>query len=114
MAVTNPLLRCNPLTQLMFPGVGRIIRRDRDAKLWTTLVFCALFRGVSHDHCLLTQCEKKDAKLSICSLVPYQNEMLMPHCRHDFVESCRSWALLDMGAVRGDTVRVEAVKVDLA
>jgi hypothetical protein len=37
---------------------------------------------------LVTQCEEKDAKLSICSLLPYQNEMLMPHCRHDFVESC--------------------------
>jgi hypothetical protein len=45
---------------------------------------------------LVTQREEKDAELSICSFAPYQNEMLMPHCRHDFIESCRSWALFEV------------------
>jgi hypothetical protein len=52
---------------------------------------------VSHVSCLVAQRAKapgKEAKLSICSLAHYQFEMLMPHCRHDFVESYRRSTLL--------------------
>jgi hypothetical protein len=88
----NALLRRNALTRLMFRVVVTNGSRGRKHEAVDDAGVSGVLRKVSHDFCLVPRCEKKDAKLSICSLAPYQNEMLMPHCRHDFSESCRSWA----------------------
>jgi hypothetical protein len=87
----SALLRCNACTRLIIRLVVPNGLRELKHEPVDDVGFMRYLAKLS-DSCLVPRCENKDAKLSICSLVPYQNEMLMPHCRHDFSESCPSWA----------------------
>jgi hypothetical protein len=89
------LLRRNALTGLIFRVVVTNASRGSRRQAVGDAGISGVPRNVSGDFCLVPRCENKDAKLSICSLAPYQNEMLMPHCRHDFGGSSRSWALFE-------------------
>jgi hypothetical protein len=85
----NAIAATRRIYLIALPNRGRDGSKAPVHKAVDDAVFMGCFASLSRILFADSSAKHKADELSICSLAAYQNEMLMPHCRHEFAGGCR-------------------------